>query len=138
MAKAFQKIKSAVNRGITTISVKTSSSLEKSKINMHIDSLSNEISKLIMLIGEKTYENWINNSSLTDGTVDLLESVKRKKEEIIGLKEELQSIDDRDNQILGNTTEVSTGDNSTVICPNCNSKYDEPVKFCRKCGTKLQ
>lgn len=36
---AFEKFKKSVNRGITTISIKTSSSLEKSKIKLHMDSL---------------------------------------------------------------------------------------------------
>lgn len=25
----------------------------------------------------------------------------------------------------------------SVFCGNCGDKYDEPVKFCRKCGKKM-
>ncbi|WP_368274731.1 zinc-ribbon domain-containing protein [Enterocloster lavalensis] len=25
-----------------------------------------------------------------------------------------------------------------MFCPNCGQPYDTPVKFCKKCGTKLQ
>ena len=35
----FSKLKSSLDRGITTISVKTSSSLEKAKVNTHIEFL---------------------------------------------------------------------------------------------------
>ena len=24
-----------------------------------------------------------------------------------------------------------------MVCPNCGTGYETPVKFCRKCGTKL-
>lgn len=56
--EAIQKIKSTVNRGITTISVKTASSLEKSKIKTHIETLENEVRSMIINIGECTFEIW--------------------------------------------------------------------------------
>ena len=49
----FQKIKDSTSRAITKISVKTSSSLEKSKIKMHIESLTKEIQKMFADIGEE-------------------------------------------------------------------------------------
>ena len=53
MADAFEKFKSSINRGITTISMKTASSLEKTKLKTHMDSLKNENQRLIVEIGER-------------------------------------------------------------------------------------
>ena len=56
---AFEKFKSSVNRGITTISVKTSSTLEKTKIKTHIETLERDINKLFHNLGEAAYEKWV-------------------------------------------------------------------------------
>lgn len=52
MSDAFDKLRSSLNRGITTISVKTSSSLEKTKLKTHIESLTNDIQKLYSEAGD--------------------------------------------------------------------------------------
>ena len=134
---AFQKIKTSVNRGITTISVKTSSSLEKSKIKTHIDSLEKEIQKSLYSVGEEVYGIWESGTTDYQKIVDKLTAVKQKKAEIEQLTLELNSIDDRDDQILGKNQEEEQSAAGTV-CPNCGSRYDVPVKFCRKCGNNLQ
>ncbi len=54
------------------------------------------------------------------------------------------TIDERDNQILGNQVpeEVVAPPPAAepvagIVCPNFGSNYTTPVKFCRKCGNKL-
>ena len=44
-----------MSRAITKISVKTSSSLKKSKIKMHIESLTKDVQKMLTDIGEEVY-----------------------------------------------------------------------------------
>ena len=139
---AFQKFKSSVNRGITTISVKTSSSLEKSKIKTHIESLEKDVQKLLFSIGECTYDVWKSSDTDYQKITDKLTAVKQKKDEIERLTAELGSIDDRDNQILGKNQEPSPEESEPkkkgIFCPTCGEWYEAPVKFCRKCGQSLQ
>lgn len=138
MADAFQNLKSALNRGITTISVKTSSSLEKSKLKTHIESLNREIEKEISAVGEAAYKLWSENAQDYSSLVSHFVVIKGKQDEIAQLNEQLNSIDDRDNQILGNTApEVQEETAPKFICTNCGTQYDNPVKFCRKCGNKM-
>lgn len=140
---AFQKFKSTFNRGVTTISVKTSSSLEKAKIKTHIESIEKEMEHLMLEIGKKAYEIWEEDQ----GDFSLLEEqcliVKQKKEEIIHLKEEFNFIDERDGQIFGTSTtedikEIIPEADDTIICPNCGLKYIQSVRFCKKCGQRLK
>lgn len=49
----FQKFKDSTSRVIAKISIKTSSSLEKSKIKMPIDSLTKEIKKCLRILAKK-------------------------------------------------------------------------------------
>lgn len=137
---AFSKFKSSFNRGITTISVKASSSLEKSKIKTHIESLESEIQKMIFSIGEQAYAKWENKDSDFSSLNETFEQIDRKKQEIESLTAELNSIDERDSQILGNAKneDGTRTDSSVCVCPNCGMRYDEPVRFCRSCGFKLQ
>ena len=140
----LQKFKTSFNRGVTAISLKTSSSLEKVKIKTHIDSISTEIERMISNVGETAYSIW--NSGETDFSSlnEQFSAIKQKREEIEQLQSEYLSIDERDNQILGTSSaevpapaapaEQAVG----IVCPNCGSNYSSPVKFCRKCGQKLQ
>lgn len=133
-ADTFGKFRTSINRGIATISVKTSSSLEKTKLKTHIDSLQQEIRKLYYEAGEASYLRWAVPES--DGPVpeDIFESIRDKYHQIEELTKELAGIDERDSQILGTQADKP----SQVICPGCGARYDTPVKFCRGCGSKLQ
>ena len=97
----FQKFKSSVNRGITTISVKTSSSLEKSKIKTHIDTINREIQRKISIVGEDAYNIWLGNNEDFSSLYATFEEIKNKYNEIEELNEQLVYIDQRDNEILG-------------------------------------
>lgn len=138
----FQRIKDSTSRAITKISVKTSSTLEKSKIRMHIESLTKDVQKMLMDVGEEVYNLWLNGDSSNQLLSEKLEAVKQKKNEIEQLTIELISIDDRDNEILG--TKAETEQKVEVVapqkpcCPNCGSEHEPAAKFCRKCGHELQ
>ena len=134
MADAFDKIKSSFNRGITTISVKTSSTLEKSKIRTHIDSLNSEIQKLYTEIGKTAYTKWCEADPDCAVLESLFAQVKEKEENIAQLNQELDAIDERDSQILGAKEEKPA---AKIVCSNCGAGYDSPVKFCRSCGNKM-
>ena len=136
---AISKFKSSINRGITTINVKTSSSLEKTKIRTHIESLRADIEKLFHSIGERAYAGWERQAGEDEGLTEMFVLVKQKKDEIDQLTAELFSIDERDNQILGTMKqEAAPAAGRKITCPECGSQYDDPAKFCRKCGHKLQ
>lgn len=132
----FQKLKSTVNRGITTINVKTSSSLEKTKLKTHIDSLEGEVQKLFYSIGELSYTQWSGGEDATEELKGIFETIQSKKNEIEELKGQIDAIDQRDSQILG-TARQGAARGTATVCPSCGASYDTPVNFCRKCGQRL-
>lgn len=138
---ALQKFKTSFNRGVTAISLKTSSSLEKVKIKTHIDSIKTEIDRLVSNAGEMAYSIWDSGETDFSALNDQFSAIKQKREEIERLQAEYTSIDERDNQILGTSSaEVPAPAEQVpeILCPKCGSSYSSPVKFCRKCGQKLQ
>ena len=144
-SETFNKFKSSLNRGVTAISIKTSSSLEKAKIRTHIESIKLEIDRLIVTIGELAYEIWEKGESDFSSLNEQFDLIKQKKEEILQLENEYESIDERDNQILGasNTDKPSAPQTmpeeaAGIVCPNCGTAYANPVRFCRRCGYKIE
>ncbi len=139
---AFQKIKDSASRTVTKISVKTSSSLEKQKIRMHIETLEKDVQKIYLNIGEETYALWAQGITSTETLAEKLEDIRQKKAEVERLTAQLDSIDERDNEILGTKTEAQAsaeeGASSGPKCPNCGADCEASAKFCRKCGQKLQ
>lgn len=135
----FSKLKSSVNRGVTTISVKTSSSLEKGKIKTHIDSLQKEIERTYSVIGETAYKIYVSGNADFSSLNPHFASIQQKSAEIDELSAQISAIDERDNQILGNSTPAAApaGGSALYICNSCGAKYDSPVKFCRNCGNKM-
>lgn len=137
----FQKVGDSVNRTITKISVKTSSSLEKSKIKLHIESLTSELQKMLQNVGEHVYNLWLNGENSDQQLEAKLNVIKQKKSEIAQLNAQLAAIDDRDDEILGNKSVFDAkvpAQPQKPHCPNCGTECEATAKFCRKCGYKLQ
>ncbi len=140
----FQKFKSSINRGVTVVNVKASSSLEKGKIKTHIDTLTAEIERMTAAAGQQAYEIWAADSTDFSALYEQFAEIRQKNDEIAQLQQELAAIDKRDNQILGTpaqaelTAEMPPEPQPVLTCPNCGASYKTAVNFCRKCGTKMQ
>ena len=136
-ADAFSKI-------ITTISVKTSSSLEKNKIKLHIENLEKEIEQLIRAAGEEGYNMWAEGSSSAQSLEEKFKAIQEKKEQILQLNAKMTEIDELDSQILGAkkaeepAAPAAAPQAGNKFCPSCGTAYTPPAKFCRKCGNPLQ
>ena len=137
---AFGKIKASVNRGIATISVKTTSTVEKSKIKTHIETLEKEIERAYRIVGEEMYCKWEQQQLDALAFSVQFEAIQQKKREIAELDAELQAVDEKNNQILGSKSEMNAQSTQTqprFVCPQCGAQYANPVNFCRKCGNKM-
>ena len=129
-------LKESFSKGLTALNVKTSTFLEAKKSQTYISTLNNEIEALQKEIGRRAYEDWEKNGSISLSNIgEQLMEISKKKETIAQQKIAAEELEKKEQQILG------TADNqkpSKIFCPNCGQSYDGPVKFCRKCGTKLQ
>lgn len=136
--ETIEKLKMSVNRGITTIGVKTSASLEKSKILTHIDSLDKDNRKAYAALGEEAYRLWKNGEKDFSLIYEGFEQIKKRKEDIEKLTVQLNSIEEKNNEILGKKETAEEETVTKIFCSNCGEAYDTSVKFCRKCGSKME
>lgn len=140
----FGKLKSSFSRSITTISIKTASSLEKMKIKTHIESICSEREKLIAAVGEAAYALWEAGCCDVSSLNEQFSVIRQKKEEIARLETEYAAIDQRDGQILGTQASKEAAaflaaeePMEGITCPSCGSSYVKQVRFCKVCGTRL-
>ena len=137
----LQKFMSSVNRGVTAIRKKASSTLEKTKIKIQIESVETDIRKLFVSVGEAVYAAWECGEQDYASVEALLSAIQQKKAEAAQLARDMAAIDTRDTQALGNTgaeKPAGTSDPEGLICPGCGALCASTAKFCRMCGHKLQ
>ena len=129
-------LKESFSKGLTALNVKTSTFLEAKKIQTYISTLNGEIEALYKEIGRRAYEDWQENGSISLSNIgDQLMETSQKKQTIEEQTKAAAELERKEQQILGTGEAQKPG---KIFCPNCGQSYDTPVKFCRKCGTKLQ
>lgn len=129
-------IKGSFSKGLTAINVKTSSFLELKKIQTYIETLNSDIAALEKEIGTIIYEHWSENKDASyEPASEQLTEIFQKKQTILEQTKAAEELAMREKKILGTGEAAKT---VRTFCPNCGQAYDTPVKFCTKCGAKLQ
>ena len=138
--ETLQRLKSSLNRSVATISLKTSSTLEKAKLQTHMESIYTEVQQMISTAGEMAYGVWQHGDTEYTEIGTLFLAIQEKRHEIELLQAQIQSLHDREKQILGAAAmeRITPVEDAEQICPNCGEHYLNAVKFCRNCGQKLQ
>lgn len=134
---AFDMMKSKINKGITTVSVKTGNSVEKAKLNTYMDVVNAEINSLKQDVGNRTYVLWDAGNFDLEKLLPELEMIKKKIDTVEEIKQQILEIDNREREILGQTAGgYGTANEGSCVCPNCGASFKDKVNFCVKCGSK--
>lgn len=133
-------IKNTFSKGLTLLNVKTSTFLESNKIKTYIATLKTEIMSLKTEIGNEVYENWAASGTLNQELIQEKLHLIQEKEELIKVQEkEAALLTEKEKQILG--VQEEKAEESSVLpvltCTGCGQIYEQPTKFCRKCGTRM-
>lgn len=126
----FNKFQDAVTRATATIGVKASVFVGSTKLKSQISTLKGEIDSLTGDLGVTVYKLWEKDEIDLDLIVEQCNIIKGKYEEIEGLKVEIENLEREET--------AQSEKASSLVCPNCNTEFDMPVNFCRKCGTKMR
>lgn len=130
-------MKSTINKGITTVTVKTSSSVEKAKLNNQISSVSKDMERLKREIGNKVFVLWETDSFDINKVEEELNSIKEKKFKINKLQEQLEELNAQANTMFGTNGKETPQVSMACVCSNCGNQYEQRINFCVKCGTKM-
>lgn len=140
-------IKNTFSKGLTVLNVKTANFLELNKIKTYITTLNSEIASLKAEIGEDVYGSWSSDREIMSEQLEKkLQMVKEKMAIIRQQEEEAARLTEKEKQILGEqeargqAAEIriqAPPENPVLVCPKCGQAYEQPYKFCKKCGTKM-
>lgn len=142
-------IKNTFSKGLTVLNVKTANFLELNKIKTYITTLTGEIAALKSEIGNEVYDKWAADEPLmTESLIQKLQLVKEKTEIIRQQEEEAARLTEKEKQILGEQEARAQAaavqsqthpqpEEPVFTCPNCGQFYEQPYRFCKKCGTRL-
>ena len=122
-----------INKGFTTINVKTANLKESSKIRTAISGREAEIEQLLHVIGETVYANRANFR--IEMIADMLDNVKAKRDEIEAFENELAMLEEEEKSILGGG---GTGTEARLFCTQCGASNRIGDRFCEKCGARLE
>ena len=157
---SFQRWKEKVNEKVNTLGSKTSYAMDRAKARKQITQIQEEITLLKQEIGDTVFNN--RNHVFTFELVEVqLGQIKEKENAIVqlesyieelnelsrlaGLKVEedtsvtFKSLDESQQPFSDEIVEVEQKAPITepFTCPNCQQSYEEPKKFCKKCGHKM-
>lgn len=130
--------KRTLEKGITTLNVKTNNFMEESKCKTYIATLEKEINNLKLSIGNSVYDNWTNNEDAMNGIEEFLQKIREKEQEIRAQEERIRQLTVEEKQILGAADDQTVVSEDVVYCSQCGAKNASNFKFCVKCGTLLK
>ena len=120
MADTFDRLKSKFNKGVVTVSSKTTSTIEKTKIKTRISTVQNDIELIYGSLGEMVYKMWLNNDHNFNYFDEKCNMIKAKQDEIEKLNEEIRVVEEKEKQAIDAAeAEVENMDNAS-----CNQTYN--------------
>lgn len=134
-------IKSLFDKGVASVTVKSSTFLETSKLSNQINNLEAEIPRQKNLMGEAAYKAWQEGSSADEVIAPFCNEIKSLEEQIAELQEKIVAIKEESAKALGENTvqtTVSAAPAGEAVCQSCGASNVADAKFCSKCGSKIE
>lgn len=136
MADFFEKLKQGIDKGITTVSVKSKEMMDTQKIKGQIDTLQRQKKTALEELGTMVYAMLGSGSGLEEATIqEKYAAILTIDTEIKGKEQELEDIRIKAEEALNKQAEEAPPGNIQCECGNI---LPENAKFCGKCGKKLE
>lgn len=135
----FGKLKENLDKGIVSVSVKSSTYLEVEKLKTKVGNVTDKIKATSSEMGETVYKQWNSDGINQEYIVSVCGKIKEMEEEIEGYRNQIEALEQEKNKILGKggmERERPELDNG-VACA-CGCINDAGARFCMQCGNELK
>lgn len=139
----FEKIKSGLNKSVTTVNVTSSVYLETSKRKVMIENDESAIRELTEKLGKTVFEQWENGIFDQELIGEIAAEMQFKKQEIQRLRDEILNLENEKQMILG-AKEAAASENASAVsasrsgfCQKCGTEYKAGDVFCGSCGNRI-
>jgi hypothetical protein len=126
MSDLFDKVKQEIEKGISTVNIKSKEVLESLKIKKQVETLQEQAEIATAELGQMVYGMFI-QSNLNQ------EKIEEKCQVILVLNRQL-----KEKEIELNQLHLETGAAlGKIYCINCKAEICEGTQFCGQCGEKV-
>lgn len=125
----FKILKGSLDKGIATVSIKSSEVLEISKFKTQIATFTNEINERKNDIGAIVYKMYISGNYDFELLNNICAEIKDKESSIATIYEKIAQLQFDNNRVFGKQ-QISR-------CNKCNESNPTNAKFCIACGNAL-
>lgn len=132
----FDSFMNTINKGVATVSVKSESLVENSRIKSAISANQKQLETAINALGAKVYQMWKSGQLNVELLTEDFERMKGIEGEIAALNARLEQVKAEESKILGSTAKPAPAA-GTVFCTNCGKALAAGSRFCDECGTPV-
>lgn len=134
----FDSFMNTINKGVATVSVKSESLVENSRIKSAISANQKQLETEISALGTKVYQMWKSDQVNVELLTQDFERMKGIEAEIASLNARLEQVKAEENKILGSAAKPAPAPAAgTVFCTNCGKALAAGSRFCDECGTPV-
>jgi NADH pyrophosphatase NudC (nudix superfamily) len=129
MTDFMDKVRQGINKGVTTVGVKSKEVLETSKLKGQISIYERNKKDALEELGNIVYVMFQKNDFDTERIKNKCEYITRFDSQIEDTLEEIKNVHIKSQEALGKPRVIKTCD--------CGGEIHEGVRFCTKCGKKV-
>ena len=131
----FDSLKDTFNKGVATVSVKSESLVESSRVKSAISSNQKKLDAELSALGVKFYQGWKAGQADPALFAEDLARARAIEDEMDALRARLDQIKAEEDKILGSA--VRPAAQGGVFCTNCGKRLLPGSRFCDECGTPV-
>ena len=135
----LERLKKNIDKGIVSVSVKSSTYLEGEKLKAKISNSREEIEGDLKRMGKQVYQTWKEKGIVDEAYVaEVCRCMLEKENEAESYEDQRQQLEAEKEKILkkaGKPEEIHSEEG--ILC-TCGSSNEVGAKFCRTCGRKLE
>lgn len=126
----LSKFMETLDRGITTVSVKSEIMVEANRIKTEMNSLRREITSAKTMLGETVYQGWHQGGTEQKTIDDACAAIQEQEQRLNQLQLHLE-------QLKGEEENRLKAQAACIYCPQCGSANPVGANFCGSCGEKM-
>ena len=132
----FDSIKDAFNKGVATVSIKSETLVESSRVKTAISTAQKRRDTEIAALGVKFYAAW-KRGEITDSIfADDLQAIAQIEQEIAQQEERLVQIKAEEDKALNARTAPKAA--APRFCTKCGKPLTPGSRFCTECGAPVE
>lgn len=135
----FGKLKENLDKGIVSVSVKSSTYLEVEKLKTKAGNVLEKMKMASSEMGEAVYNQW-KSGGIDQGYIEAVCSqIKEMEDEVEGYRNQIKELEHEKDKILGKGgTEPERAETLSGIFCDCGCQNESGARFCMQCGKELK